>query len=116
MVLAMSSVYHYLVSKAMVWCPPCGTLHTTEPLPSSKFLLRPPLKITLFPVHRPGGLISAEWVILCRFRDFSPLFLSIFLFFYYKTKQKFPASRQVYTKAKEKIVVFRIPSKPRILP
>ena len=52
---------------------------------------RSPLKITLFPVHRPGGLISAEWVIIFRFRNVSPFFLSIFLVFYYiKIIKRFP--------------------------
>ena len=58
--------------------------------------------MTLFPVHRLGGLIGAEWVIFFRCRDFSPFFLSIFLVFYYtnknskKKKKDFPASRLAF--------------------
>ena len=40
------------------------------------FLLdfRPPLKIILFPVHRPGDPISAEWVIFVRVYGFFSFF------------------------------------------
>ena len=36
--------------------------------------VRPPLKIMLFPVHRPGELISAEWILFFFFHIFEIIF------------------------------------------
>ena len=59
--------------------------------------VRPPLKIILFPVHRPGELKSAEWIHFFHISEiiFSSIFhiISIQRKKYIEKKKKFAASR-----------------------
>ena len=65
----------------------------------------PPLKIILFPVHRPGELISAEWIhFFSHFRDY------LFCF------QHFPHHFYIENKISLKKKILQPPDWPQLLP